>query len=110
MTRLTRLIGVVLTMVAFLLGAYTWVEHRGYARGAEASEARHKAQVAAVQWELDKAAASLRTSTVDLERYRDAARILAQGVEDETRADVDVCRVPKPTSVQRLQRRWGVPH
>lgn len=99
-----------LVVLAFLGGAYWWIDSQGYQRGVRVTEARHAAQVAAIQRDLDAANRENLQASLDLENYRDAARILAEGIENETRADIDVCRVPKPASVQRLQRRWGVPN
>ena len=100
----------VVAVLAVLGAAYWWVDRIGYQRGVAACEARHTAQVAAIQADLDKAAVQSRADAADLESYRDAARILAEGIENETRADVDVCRAPKPDSLRRLQRRWSVPN
>ena len=99
-----------LALLVAVLALGVWIDHRGYQRGVAACEARHTAQVAAIQADLDKAAVQSRADAADLESYRDAARILAEGIENETRADVDVCRAPKPDSLRRLQRRWSVPN
>ena len=97
----------VLAVLAIIGAAYWWIDRAGYQRGVEVTEARHAAQIAAIQRDLNAANREALQSSLDLESYRDAARILSEGIENEARADVDVCRVPKPASVQRLQRRWG---
>ena len=97
----------VIVPAVFLLGAYLWIDSRGYARGEAAAETRHLAEVAQMQEKLDQGAVEQQRLAADLESYKDAQRMLALEVEDEARNDpLAGGRVPTDDSVRRLKRRW----
>lgn len=94
-----------LAAVAALIGAYLFVDHRGYARGAAEVEARHAAAAARIvaaaariQVAIDRAAsehAAARTEQATTERiiYRDAIKIIDRPVYRSVCADADGVRL-----------------
>ena len=103
---LARKVGAVVALIAVLGGVWWWIDRTGYQRGYAAAEAVQAAQTAAKQAQLDRAAIDMRNVAASLEAEREANRILAMGIENETRADVDVCRIPKPDSLRRIKGGW----
>lgn len=99
----------VVAVIAILGSAYWWIDRTGYQRGVSVTEARHAAQVAAMQRDLDVANRETLQASLDLENWRDATRILTQEADNETLADTDRC-VPTAIELQRAKRRWGVPN
>jgi len=83
----------------------------GYGRldGGRAAEARHAADQLRTQRELFRVAEDLSLRALDLDRAMDAQRTRAMEAEDAARANPDVCRLPAPDSLHRLDRRWTSP-
>lgn len=75
-------------------------------RGSRAEAAQATMQ-AAQQADLIEAAEALSRREYELRQENDALAARAMEHEDAVRADPDDCRLPDPSSLQRLRARWG---
>jgi len=90
--------------LALALAAGLWLH--GKATGVAQERAAQAEALAAVQADLDQVAAANRAAAAQLLAARDAQAALSEALENEARADVDLCRVPADGSLRRLERRW----
>jgi len=93
-------------VVALAAGAL-WLDRRAYWRGWDAHAARVAAETREKQQELFRLADRLSEAERQRAEMEEQLSSRAREIEDEVRADTDVCRHVAPDSVRRLQRRWG---
>lgn len=90
--------------LAVALAGGLWLH--GQATGRAEAEAAQERALAAMQADLDQVAAANRAAAAQLLAARDAQAALSEALENEARADRDLCRVPAAGSLRRLERRW----
>jgi hypothetical protein len=78
---------------------------RQYKKGFAAAETEHAAEIVKMQISVDSATAVIRNQATDLEKYRNAARMLAMELDNEILSDGNSC-VPSPDELQRARDRW----
>jgi len=94
--------------LALIAGAYGLGRWQGYSGGYSASQAMHEAARQKLQEQLFRLGDELSVKTMELTAMRASRAGASRSIEDEVRADPGAAdRVPSPTSLQRLQRRWS---
>jgi hypothetical protein len=83
-----------------------WFGDKRYDSGFAAAEEKHASEIRLIQIEVDQATAVTQRQAVELEGYREAAKMLAMETDNEILADGNAC-VPTADELQRARRRWS---
>ncbi|WP_092888296.1 hypothetical protein [Roseicitreum antarcticum] len=89
--------------VAASYGATWW---HGLSTGIDRTEERYRAAQDKVQADLFRSAEALSIRALELEQLDADLSARAMEAEDAARRDPDVCRIPSPDSLRRLEERW----
>jgi pantothenate synthetase len=90
--------------LALALSAGLWLHGRN--TGLVQAEAAQARALAKLQADLDEVGAANRAAAATILAAREAQATLSEALENEARANPDACRIPRPDSLRRLERRW----